>query len=440
MSPITLGILANAAGGFDYWILRRNFASDSLETNKASARGSAANFVGARVASVNLGAVSKYSSSGSIAFERRNTISNSNVHDVKEASNGDIYACGDAFISPRTRAHAIRYDSSMTAQEGFGLRDADNNTTNNFAYHLMLSTTNRPMIAGTIARQDSEFTFTTMGMLLLGDSSLLSDNFVAKRFDYQPNSGNSFSPTSLDRDSSDNYYLAYRSNFTANNVNIAKLNANTLTLNWAKQVEAEMATSTNLVVDRTNNKVYWAHSTRETTDRFILNKLDTNGTLEWARAYTSSGDQRPVAMSIDSVGNVYSMVWASTFDNAVIILKYNSSGTLLWQRKITLPDNLRNTRSLEITSEDKMAITLAYRVNTYDAEIVLYLPTDGSLTGTYNVGGANVVYEEMTGTSASFSASFGTATPSIQDFTLTKLTGDTSTSNLNTTKVLVPIQ
>jgi uncharacterized delta-60 repeat protein len=77
--------------------------------------------------------------------------------------------------------------------------------------------------------------------------------------------------------------------------------------------------------------------TRNTSgqDDIVLLKYNSSGTLLWKTAYigTSGGDDSPAGMAIDNSGNVYITGTAyrgTTNRDDIITLKYNSSGTLQW--------------------------------------------------------------------------------------------------------------
>jgi len=67
-------------------------------------------------------------------------------------------------------------------------------------------------------------------------------------------------------------------------------------------------------------------------------KLDTNGNIIWQKKIGGTGDDYGWAIAVDGVGNVYlngyqaSDVYGGTYDYGVI--KLDSSGNLLWQKKI----------------------------------------------------------------------------------------------------------
>jgi hypothetical protein len=149
----------------------------------------------------------------------------------------------------------------------------------------------------------------------------------------------------------------------------------------------------------------------------ILFKYNTSGTLQWQREYahpTAGSGIFDVAYGAD--GFIY-----ATHGNH--ISKYNSSGTLQWQRKFTTATV--NCNSIEIVDT---AMYIGCKINGYDS--VMSLPTDGSKTGTYTVSGQTVVYEAGTGTEQAGNAI--TTQASITAGTTSLTTADASRSVSNT--------
>ncbi len=69
-----------------------------------------------------------------------------------------------------------------------------------------------------------------------------------------------------------------------------------------------------------------------------LAKLDTSGTLQWQRSLNGSGQEIWYNAAVDASGNVYVAGYSTSSGGSgnadALIAKYNSAGTLLWQRSI----------------------------------------------------------------------------------------------------------
>jgi len=134
--------------------------------------------------------------------------------------------------------------------------------------------------------------------------------------------------------------------------------------------------------------------------------VSSTGTITWARKFvlgTSAGARN---IAVDSSGNIYVVCVFSASGAPVYsaILKYNSSGTLQWQRTLKGPGN-SNSYGLyaqDITTANGNVIITGYQ-NTTGVSNAWYgftfsVPTDGSLTGTIVNGGNSYVYAAGTGT------------------------------------------
>ena len=67
----------------------------------------------------------------------------------------------------------------------------------------------------------------------------------------------------------------------------------------------------------------------------LITKYDTSGTIQWQRSLGGSGTERGQGIAVDSSGNVYVTGYITSQGaggNDAIIAKYNTSGTIQWQR------------------------------------------------------------------------------------------------------------
>jgi hypothetical protein len=162
----------------------------------------------------------------------------------------------------------------------------------------------------------------------------------------------------------------------------------------------------------------------------IVIKFDSSGTYLWnataSLASTSLGFQ---AITTDSSGNVYCGGGgaAGNLGANSYILKFDSSGTIQYQRKFN--SDTAPIRGLNMGPSNSM-----YFTGTFAAQKAFLgnLPTDGSKTGTYTVGASSIIYsagsltigsETLTGTtlSTAFSgtATYATSTYATSSFTPT---------------------
>jgi hypothetical protein len=144
--------------------------------------------------------------------------------------------------------------------------------------------------------------------------------------------GNSTTIYKIQLDSSGNIYVSGTHYDTSWNlmIFIAKFNSSGV-IQWQKTVNAYQYSGNSLTVDSSGNVYICAQFNYSV----LTIKLDTNGTLLWQ--HTLGGDSYEAAndITVDSVGNVY--VSASTAQySASLIIKYNSSGVLQWQKTYSL--------------------------------------------------------------------------------------------------------
>ena len=104
------------------------------------------------------------------------------------------------------------------------------------------------------------------------------------------------------------------------------------TLQWQKDIPYMQ--NAFIAMDSSNN-IYVAgtYYTGGGSDRnWLIMKLNNSGSLTWAREMTGSSDDLVTGIAVDSSGNVF--VSGYNFSNQAGIVKYNTSGTFQWHRKL----------------------------------------------------------------------------------------------------------
>lgn len=80
------------------------------------------------------------------------------------------------------------------------------------------------------------------------------------------------------------------------------------------------------------------------SENFIVVKYDSSGNLLWERTYngTRSEDDFAKSIAVDSNDNIYvagkAQEYPNNFINCITLLKYDSSGTLIWKKILSDPD------------------------------------------------------------------------------------------------------
>jgi len=143
-------------------------------------------------------------------------------------------------------------------------------------------------------------------------------------------------------DSSSNVYIAGTTN--AYQMQVAKYDTSG-TIQWQRKLVpgANNGNGFSIAVDSSAN-VYVCGTVFETTvysQGIQIVKYDTSGTIQWQRilqnSFASVTDQGK-GVAVDSSGNVYIVGYAPPTEFSgevqIYLIKYNTSGTLQWQRKL----------------------------------------------------------------------------------------------------------
>ena len=165
------------------------------------------------------------------------------------------------------------------------------------------------------------------------------------------------------------------------------------------------------------------------SDIIILSKFDSSANLLWTKGlYNTDVNTYPdgYGVAVDSDSMVYIIGSAPNFNpDRIIIAKYDSSGALQWQKFIAVSGydltSGANRPSKIAVDSGSVYITTSSMSGSPTFSLILKLPKDGSLTGTYSVGGYSVTYSDANYTEATLS------------YTVANATGTNSTKTLSTT-------
>jgi hypothetical protein len=144
----------------------------------------------------------------------------------------------------------------------------------------------------------------------------------------------------------------------------------------------------------------------------VLIKFNSSGTLQWSLNSTGTGGNFQ-DVAVDSSGNVYTCGTEYTGNARLLIVKVNSSGTVQWKRRLGAGIPSGNGYAITIDSSGSIyAAGFASYAGGPDKALFIKLPSDGSKTGTYSVDGNNWVYEASTITISSGSITDSNINPS----------------------------
>jgi uncharacterized delta-60 repeat protein len=336
--------------------------------------------------------VAKYNSSGTIQWQRSLTPSarNGYAYSIALDSSANVYICGDA------------YDTSFSSE---AIQIVKYDTNGNIQWQRSL--------------QSSFASVIDVGKGVAVDSS---GNVYA--CGYSP-------PTEFSGE-----YQAYLIKYDTSG-----------TLQWQRKLHGSGSKdyAYAVAVDSSSN-VYVVGET-DYLDPFgqsdgLIAKYNSSGTIQWQRTFGnvtgfSYGATRIQAISVDSSANLYICGITSRYSpDTLLIAKYDTSGTIQWQRNMA---NGTRVRGYGIAvSSSSVYVCGELRESSNNDFIIAKLPNDGSLTGTYTVGASSIVYATTTKVSLTSTLTAGTAsltasTSSLTDAASTATSASTSLTSTVTT-------
>lgn len=237
------------------------------------------------------------------------------------------------------------------------------------------------------------------------------------------------------------------------------------TIQWQRRLGSAFSVGEAIAVDSSGNVFVTGEGNN---GKIIIAKYDSSGTIQWQISSSSSGTGE--GLTTDSSGNIYVLGKQTSPVGIGFVIKMNTSGSILWQRSVTAPQNnavlngiaVDNSSNVYVSGEADFAtgtardILLAKfdssgtiqwqrRISGADSDyswdiavdssgsvifsadtwlgsygmFIGVIPTDGSKTGSYTVGSQTFTYASGSTTIATSSLSFSTSSLTADTPTLT---------------------
>lgn len=200
----------------------------------------------------------------------------------------------------------------------------------------------------------------------------------------------------IDYDGSGNVYVL--STDQGNNTSILVKYNSSGVLQWQRSFAGINDVVPYLYVDTAGNSYYTANSVTGIASLPLLLKYDTTGTLLWQKQVSYPGNQPGIGdIVVDSLGNIIFSVTGFTGGppQTIGIIKCNSAGTVLWQRNIvdTYPYIYYSGGGIAVDSSDNIYFQYQNSVEpTYRRELaVLKYSSTGTLLWARSLSGADDV-------------------------------------------------
>lgn len=392
------------------------------------------------------GGVQKFTSDGTLSwnkqlayFESNSGKYRSDIKGIITESSGNVYVTGKQLVPAQVSTDAlivVKLDSNGTIiwEKKAHFTDGNGTYLQCTGYSLGLDSSNNVYVSGGadvgIDNQDAS-------ILKYNSSGTIQWSYRYSRPSPQ-GSGENFQNSAVD--SSGNIYNTFSYyNYTATigYWTVAKMNSSGA-VTWARKFSDtnKVASSTGVTVDSSGNVVSVGSSNISGTYHIIVAQWNSSGTLQWQRQLASSSvSDNGSKVTTDSSNNIYVLGNANSTPGAAVVAKYDSSGTLQWQRSLIVSARYTSFTSIAISGSN--LIISGQSTNTSPSSnadiLLLQVPTDGSKTGTYTVGGLSYVYATSSLTSSTSSLTESSETLTQASITLVHNTADVTTTDLTWT-------
>ncbi len=341
--------------------------------------------------------IAKYSASGTIQWQRTlGASSNDAASGIAVDGSGNVYVTGTTF-SPDTVLIA-KYDTSGNIQWQKTLGGAGDHGT----YDIAVDSSGNAYVTGKYYNGGSD-----SGILLAKYDS--SGNLQWQK---RTSGGTEDRGHSIKLDSSGNIYIVgqTRTVATYHDILVMKLDSSGSVI-WDRAITSASNQGDEgwgVAIDSSGNVYVTGKISGSSGTELFVGKYNSSGTEQWQRSYNGGyGQGRGIA--VDGSGNVYVTGfggWSSGKSYDIMIVKYNSSGAIQWERTLGDVGNTvyESAENLVVDGSGNLYI-VGWQQSAGDGAYIIKLPGDGSLTGSYSTPGYTLAYASLSGTSTNSSYS-----------------------------------
>ena len=369
--------------------------------------------------------IAKYNTSGAIQWQRNlgTSLDADYGYSIALDSSGNVYICGESNQSGTYDFRVAKYDTSGTIQWQKRLGGSGSDA----AYSVAVDSSGNVYVCGT---SDSSSTYRFQIAKYNTSGAIQWQRSLG-------GSGNDFG-YSVAVDSSSNVYVCgYSLVGSYYDFQIAKYDTSGA-IQWQRRLGSSSGQDYgySIAVDSSGNVYVCGTSVVGSSFDFQIAKYNTSGTIQWQRRLGDggSGEEKGYSVTVDSSGNVYVCGYsnASGSDDFQIV-KYNTSGTIQWQRRLGSSASDIG-KSIAVDSFGNVYVCGYSLVGSPSKYRFLFakLPGDGSLTGTYTVGGFSFTYaaSSLTDAATSLTDAASSLTDAVTTLTDAVSTFTSATSSL----------
>lgn len=183
-----------------------------------------------------------------------------------------------------------------------------------------------------------------------------------------------------------------------------------------------------------------------TVTQLLLVKYNSSGTLIWQRVFSAPAGESVQGASdvaVDSSGNIFTSGYyydSVNNKNVFFVVKVDPSGTTLFARDVAHSTASYEHSSRGVAVDSSGAFYVMLRLyNALRGYLFLKLPSTGAKTGTYSIGGASVTYSasSVTSSTSTYIDSAGLVTSAAGGLTDAALSLSPSTPSYTSTVVTI---